>query len=199
MFANMKKTPLYPDWDFIKEVETYGSFNTEACFQCKKCTNGCPVTFAMDIYPDEIVRRTMLGQRESILKSKTIWVCSACETCTTRCPNSVKIAELMDCLKEMALKENIPCPQPQILSLHEIFLDSVKKHGRVAETAFLTTYLIRSGQVIQKFKDGTWVQEAKLGWELFSKGRSPLFSHKIKEREAVRRILTRLKEGKEKP
>lgn len=105
----------------------------------------------------------------------------------------------MDCLKEMALKENIPCPQPQILSLHEIFLDSVKKHGRVAETAFLTTYLFRSGQLIQKFKDGTWVQEAKLGWELFSKGRSPLFSHKIKEKEAVRRILTRLKEGKEKP
>ncbi len=195
----MNQKTLYPDFKFTEAVESLGPFKTEACFQCKKCTNGCPVTFAMDIYPDEIIRRVILGQRESILYCRTIWVCSACETCTTRCPNSVKIAELMDCLKEMALKENIPCPQPQILSLHEIFLNSVKKRGRVAETAFLTTYLIRSGQLAQKFKDGTWPEEVKLGWELFSKGRSPLFSHKIKDREAVRRILTRLREGKEKP
>ncbi len=195
----MNRETISPDFKFAETVESLGPFETEACFQCKKCTNGCPVTFAMDIYPDEIVRRVILGQRESILKCRTIWVCSACETCTTRCPNSVKIAELMDCLKEMALKENIPCPQPQILSLHEIFLNSVTKRGRVAETVFLTTYLIRSGQLVQKFKDGTWQQEAKLGWKLFSKGRSPLFSHKIKEREAVRRILTRTREGKEKP
>ncbi len=195
----MNQKTLYPDFQFTETVESLGPFETEACFQCKKCTNGCPVTFAMDIYPDEIVRRVILGQRESILKCRTIWVCSACKTCTTRCPNRVKIAELMDCLKEMALKENIPCPQPQILSLHEIFLNSVKKRGRVAETAFLTTYLIRSGQLAQKFKDGTWPEDAKLGWDLFSKGRFLLFSHKIKEREAVRRILTRLREGKEKP
>jgi len=195
----MNRETISPDFKFTETVESLGPFQTEACFQCKKCTNGCPVTFAMDIYPDEIVRRVILGQRESILKCRTIWVCSACETCTTRCPNSVKIAELMDCLKEIALKENIPCPQPQILSLHEIFLNSVKKRGRVAETTFLTTYLIRSGQLAQKLKDGTWQEEAKLGWELFSKGRSPLFSHKIKEREAVRRILTRSREGKKKP
>jgi len=195
----MKPEPIFPDGDFVKTVEGYGPFQTEACFQCKKCTNGCPVTFAMDIYPDEVVRRVILGQRESVLRCNTIWVCAGCATCTTRCPNQVKIAELMDCLKEMALKANIPCPQPQILSLHENFLNNIKNRGRVAETAFLTTYMIQSGQLAQKIKDGTWFAEAKKGWELFSKGRSPLFVPKTKEREAVRRMLTRSRRGQEKP
>jgi hypothetical protein len=105
----------------------------------------------------------------------------------------------MDGLKEMALMENIPCPQPQILKLHETFLNSVKNRGRVAETAFLTTYLIRSGQMVQKVKDGTWHEEAKLGWKLFRKGRSPLFSHQIKDRATVRRMLTPYRKRGETP
>ena len=71
----------------------------------------------------------MLGQREKVLNCKTIWICSACETCTTRCPNEVRIAELMDHLKEIAVRENIPCPEPQVLRLHQSFLKNIRKTG----------------------------------------------------------------------
>lgn len=186
----MDKKPLYPDFEFVKEVETSGPFQTETCFQCRKCTNGCPVTFAMDLYPDEVVRMVLLGQRQKVLGCQTIWVCAACETCTTRCPNEVRIAELMDCLKEMALKANITCPEPKILTLHETFLKNLRKHGRVSEASFLVAYLLRSGELLQKWQAGTWQAEAKLGWTLFSKGRLPLFSQKSKGRTEVRQILT---------
>ncbi len=182
--------PITPDSSFFRTVESLGPFNTGTCFQCRKCTNGCPVTFAMDLYPDEVVRLVNLGQRETVLTCRTVWVCSACETCTTRCPNGVRIAELMDGLKEMALRENVPCPQPQILALHQAFLNNIKNRGRVAESAFLTTYLIRSGQLMQRIKTRTWQEEARLGWELFKKGRSPIFSHRTKDRAAIRRMLT---------
>jgi heterodisulfide reductase subunit C len=190
----MVKKTIYPDYQFIKEVERFGPFQAEACYQCGKCTNGCPVTFAMDLFPDELIRMVLLGQRERVLGSKTIWVCSACETCTTRCPNEVMVAELMDCLKEMAIQGQIDCPQPQILTLHETFLRNVKTHGRVFEATFLPTYLFRSGQIVRKWREGTWQAEVKLGWELFSKGRISLLPRKNKGIKGIRQILTSSKQ-----
>jgi len=187
----MDKQPLYPDFEFIKEVETSGPFQTEACFQCRKCTNGCPVTFAMDLYPDEVVRMVLLGQRQKVLGCQTIWVCAACETCTTRCPNEVRIAELMDCLKEMALEANISCPEPQILTLHETFLKNVQKRGRLFEATFLPGYLLQSGELMRIWQDGTWGEQAKVAWGLLSKGRMPLRPQKIKERKIIRQMISR--------
>jgi heterodisulfide reductase subunit C len=131
----------------------------------------------------------ILGQRETVLGCRTIWVCAACETCTTRCPNEVKIAEMMDCLKEMAVQESVPSPQPQILTLHETFLNNIKKWGRVYETALLPTYLLRSGELKHKWQAGTWQDEIKLGLQMVSKGRFPLLPKAIKGKREVRKIL----------
>ncbi len=182
---------LHPDFEFVKEVETAGPFQTTACFQCRKCTTGCPVTFAMDLYPDEVVRRVLLGQRQKVLSCQTIWVCAACETCTTRCPNEVRISELMDCLKEMALKANIACPEPQILTLHESFLKNIQKRGRVFEATFLPGYLLQSGELMRQFQDGSWGEQAKVAWAMLSKGRMPLWPQKIKARKIVRQMIAR--------
>jgi heterodisulfide reductase subunit C len=186
----MTKETLHPDYQFLGELESAGPFQAQACFQCRKCTNGCPVTFAMDLLPDEVIRMVILGQREQVLSCRTIWVCAACETCTTRCPNMVMIAELMDHLKTMAIEAGIPCPQPQILSLHETFLKNVSKRGRVFEASFLATYLLRSGELVRKWKDGTWRPEVKLGWEMMAKGRMPLLPGKRQGQKEVRRILS---------
>lgn len=190
----MPQETLRPDFQFIEQVEAAGPFQTSACFQCRKCTNGCPVTFAMDIYPDQVIRLVLLGQREAVLSCETIWVCAACETCTTRCPNEVKIAELMDCLKEMAIQEGVPSSQPQVLALHETFLSNVKKRGRVFEGTLIPMYLLRSGGLSGKLKDGTWRDEMKMGWHLFSKGRLALFPKSIKGKKEIRTILSHSKD-----
>ncbi len=182
---------ITPGYEFTEEVEKGGSFKVEVCFQCRKCTTGCPVAFAMDLFPDEVIRMVILGQREKVLSCQTIWICSACETCTTRCPNEVKIAELMDHLKEMAIRENVPCPKPQVLSFHKIFLKNIEKRGRIFESTLLPAYLLRSGQLLKRWKDGTWLAELGLGWKLFSKGRMPLWPHKNKGKKEISKILFR--------
>jgi heterodisulfide reductase subunit C len=189
----MNRETIYPDYHFAEELLEGGPFQTEACFQCRKCTNGCPVSFAMDLFPDEVVRLVLLGQKEKVLNCKTIWICAACETCTTRCPNEVRIAELMDHLKEMAIKENVPCPVPQVLTLHETFLNNVKKRGRVFETTLLPAYLLKSGRIPRKLKDGTWLEEARLGWKMFFKGRMPFFQKKIRGKKDVKGLFKTLK------
>ena len=52
----MPQETLTPDYSLLDQIEAVGPFQTGACFQCRKCTNGCPVTFAMDLYPDEVIR-----------------------------------------------------------------------------------------------------------------------------------------------
>ncbi|MGD2271797.1 MAG: 4Fe-4S dicluster domain-containing protein [Desulfobacterales bacterium] len=195
----MPRETLYPNYELLEKFETAGPFLTAACFQCRKCTNGCPVTFAMDIYPDEVIRMVLLGQREAVLRCNTIWVCAACETCTTRCPNEVKIAELMDFLKEMAVQEGMTCPQPQILNLHETFLENVKKRGRVFESTFLAYYLLRGGKLRRKWNNGRWLDELKLGWQMLCRGRLPLFPRAITGKKEVRAILSHSKPVKSKP
>jgi heterodisulfide reductase subunit C len=184
---------LDPDYRFLNQIEAEGPFQTGACFQCRKCTNGCPVTFAMDLYPDEVIRMVILGQRETVLNCQTIWVCAACETCTTRCPNEVKIAELMDCLKEMAVQEGVPSSQPRILALHETFLNNIKKRGRLYETTLLPAYLLKSGELLDKWNSGTWRYDLNLGRQMFSKRRLPLMPKTIKGKREVRKILARRK------
>ena len=189
----MSQKILDPDYRLLEQIEAEGPFQTGACFQCRKCTNGCPVTFAMDLYPDEVIRLVILGQREPVLNCQTIWVCAACETCTTRCPNDVKIAELMDCLKEMAVHEGVASSQPRILALHETFLNNIKKRGRLYETTLLPAYLLKSGKLPDKWNSGEWRYDLKLGRQMFSKGRLPLMPKSIKGKKEVRQILTRRK------
>ena len=190
----MSQKILDPDYRLLEQIEAEGPFQAGACFQCRKCTNGCPVTFAMDLYPDEVIRMVILGQRETVLNCQTIWVCAACETCTTRCPNEVKIAELMDCLKEMAVQEGVPSSQPRILALHETFLNNLKKRGRLHETTLLPTYLLKSGQLLERWNSGTWRYDLNLGRQMLSKGRLPLMPNSIKGKREVRKILARRKQ-----
>ncbi len=185
----MSQETLTPDYGLLDQIEAVGPFNIGACFQCRKCTNGCPVTFAMDFYPDEVIRMVSLGQREAVLSCQTIWVCAACETCTTRCPNDVRIAELMDCLKEMTLREGVSAAEPKILALHETFLDNIKQRGRLYETTLLPAYLLKSGALLEKWQTGTWRYELNLGRKMFSKGRLTLMPKSIKGKREVRRIL----------
>ena len=185
---------LDPDYRLLEQIEAQGPFQAGACFQCRKCTNGCPVTFAMDLYPDEVIRMVILGQRETVLACQTIWVCAACETCTTRCPNDVKIAELMDCLKEMTVHEGMPSAQPRILALHQTFLNNIKKRGRLYETTLLPAYLLKSGKLLEEWNSGIWRYDLKLGSRMLSKGRLPLIPKSISGKKEVRKILAQRKQ-----
>jgi len=78
--------------DFLEEVNQHSGEKVQLCFQCFKCSLGCPVSFAMDYLPHQLLRMVQMGLKDRVLHSHTIWVCAACETCTTRCPNHIDIA-----------------------------------------------------------------------------------------------------------
>jgi heterodisulfide reductase subunit C len=145
--------------------------SVSACFQCKKCSGGCPLTFAMDLLPDRVIRLALLGQEEQLLKCRTIWVCSSCETCTTRCPNGIDIAGTMDWLKEEALRRGY-ASQPGVARFHRTFLETVRlSGGRLSEPLLLGLYQLKGGVSLEKLKSGALLSELRLGWELARRGR----------------------------
>jgi heterodisulfide reductase subunit C len=93
-----------PNSTLRKQIEKLSGEKISACFQCEKCTNGCPLTFAMDILPHRVMHGIHLGLADEIINSDTIWVCASCETCTTRCPNEIDIAHVMDTLRQISAK-----------------------------------------------------------------------------------------------
>lgn len=178
---------IEPMWS--EEVEKKSGVRLSSCFQCGKCTNGCPLTFAMDIYPDKVIRLVQMGQKERVLSSSTIWVCSACETCTTRCPNGVDVAGVMDYMKETAIRNGITIPHPNTYVFHKIFFDEIRKRGRISEAWLMKNYLLRSGEFRRKWKDKSVFEDLSLAWTMFKKGRMPIFPRKIKGMRDIRQIV----------
>ncbi len=88
---------------FVAKVEKVSGQKLWACYQCGKCSAGCPMAAHMDILPNQIVRMAQLGMQKKLLASKTIWTCVSCMTCNSRCPKDIRIAEVIESLRQTAL------------------------------------------------------------------------------------------------
>lgn len=166
-----EKEPLRPTAD-LGAALTAAQLSVNACYQCKKCSSGCPLTFAMDLLPDKVIRLALLGQEEQVLASNTIWVCSSCETCTTRCPNGIDIAGVMDHLKEEAVKRGLAVPQEAVRDFHQSFLQAIRLGGgRLSEPLVLGLFSMKSGRFLQKLRSGEYKADLALAWELKKRGR----------------------------
>ncbi len=158
-----------------------GSHHLADCYQCGKCTAGCPVTSFMDLMPHEVVRYCQLGRRDDVLQSRTIWVCASCETCSTRCPKDFDIAGLMDTLREISAREGkAAVTERDIIRFHKAFLDMTKQFGRLYELGLVGDYKTRSLHLLQ---------DAALGPKMFFRGKLVLIPHRVKNPRAVRRIF----------
>jgi heterodisulfide reductase subunit C len=168
--------------------------SVSACYQCRKCSSGCPLAFAMDLLPDRVIRLALLGQEEELLRCRTIWVCAACETCTTRCPNGIDIAGTMDWLKEEALKRGY-ASQPGVARFHQAFLETVRlAGGRLSEPLLLGLYQWRGGLTLEKIKSGTLLNDLRLGWELARRGRLvPKLPHRLQGSGDIKEMFARAK------
>jgi len=92
--------------DFVKKVEEISGQNILSCYQCGKCSAGCPSVEEMDILPSQIIRLVQLGQEDQIENFKTMWVCASCNTCAVRCPRGVDLAKIMEAVRLVVLRRN---------------------------------------------------------------------------------------------
>lgn len=103
--------------DFVRELEEISGENLLSCYQCGKCSAGCPIATAMDLLPNQIIRMAQLGLEEDILNSKAPWLCAACLTCTSRCPRGVDIARIMGAVRSITLRTGANRIEPSELDV----------------------------------------------------------------------------------
>ena len=103
MRTNLSRRKIHDP--FVTKVEELSGQNLLGCYQCGKCSAGCPAVQEMDILPNQIIRFAQLGLKEELLASKAIWVCASCMTCNVRCPKGINIAEVSEAIRQILLRQ----------------------------------------------------------------------------------------------
>ena len=176
------------DLSFLKEVEQESGERISACYQCYRCTNSCPVLSDMDVLPHRVIRYVMLGEKERVLGSKTIWSCLQCYTCSVRCPNDIHIGHVFDTLRKTSVREQ-KAQNKDVWKFDELFLDSVRRHGRLYELEAIMRYKL--GKMEMKGSMG----DAKMGLDMVRKGRINMLPHNIKDKKGLKEIFERVAAG----
>lgn len=171
---------VQPDLSFLGLVEQRSEQPVSRCYQCRKCTNGCPLAFAMDWTPNQVMRLVQLGQKDDLLGSHTIWICAACQTCTARCPNQIDIARVMDTLRQLCLQQGARPAEPDVVKFHRAFLGSIRQHGRVYELGMVMRYKLSTGRLLD---------DMRLGWAMFRRGKLRLLPEAIRAKHEVRAMF----------
>lgn len=168
------------DLAFADEVAARSGENIAACYQCGKCTAGCPMAAEMDLVPNQVMRCIQLGLREVALGASSIWLCTTCTTCTTRCPRDIDLARVMDSLRALALESGVKPAEPQTPLFYRIFLGLVRRRGRQNEVPLMAAYGVATRN---PFKD------LLLGQRMFLKGKLNPFGPRVRNIEQVRRLF----------
>ena len=187
----MQSTELHEDLrsSLRAKVERLLGESVNECYQCGKCTAGCPLNDEFDYMPNQILRMLQMDIPEideKILSSYSIWLCLACETCSSRCPQEVEIPEIMDFLRQESVRQNKINPKAKdIVSFHKSFLETVKNSGRLHEVGLIASYKLRTMHLLQDVTSAP---------KLFFDGKLSIFPHTIKNSKAIERIFQKAEE-----
>jgi heterodisulfide reductase subunit C len=162
------------------DVRDHTGLNPARCYQCGKCSAGCPMATETELRPHDVMRMVARGQRERLLGSESIWLCLTCETCAARCPNGCDPAATIDALRGLAVRADPSAPPARIGAFHRSFLDQIRTHGRVFEFGLVLSY---------KFRTGALFQDVLSAPGMMSRGKLGFSPQKVRAIDEVRRIF----------
>lgn len=166
-------------------VEKLSEQKVSRCYQCGKCTAGCPTAYLMDFTPRQVMRAIQFGLADQLMESKSYWMCVFCQTCTARCPQEIDIARVMESLRVLSAMQGRAPVDMELGVFHKHFMALIERYGRVWEVGLGGLYNLTSGHLLAN---------VSLLPEMLSKGKLPLFPHKTKNMEEIRRIFEKARE-----
>jgi len=186
----IKTSQLHPN--FKDEIANEpGGENIKRCFNCTGCTLGCPVTeIDKGFNPRKIIRKALLGMRNEVLTDEYVWLCASCYLCYERCPQNVKVNEVIGAIRTIAQREaragNITLRNPKLL-FDSLFIDSVRENGRWHEAVVVTTFMLKTKGI------GGIIDYAPMALKLFKKRKLSIFPHKIRGTDQIERLMSRVR------
>jgi heterodisulfide reductase subunit B len=155
--------------DLAERIQEELGQNVYLCYQCVKCTSGCPVGKYFDWQPNQIMRALQLGHEDIALEAQTPWLCASCQACTTRCPQDLDIAAIMDFLTREALDQGIDPPIQEVNNLNKAFLREVRLWGRSYELGLMAELKLRN------IRTHPITEDLDMGFKMIAKNKFPFF------------------------
>lgn len=163
------------------------------CYQCGKCTAGCPVADEMDETPSRLLRLLQTDRpahERRALGSHAIWLCLGCETCVSRCPNEVDVPKAIDHLRAEAVAGGLTHRNARdILAFHRAFLGTIGGRGRLYELELIARYKLATGHLLQ---------DVAVAPAMFAKGKIGLLPHRVRDR-ATSRVFEAARRAERRP
>ena len=179
----------------IADVELLARTKVADCYQCGKCSAGCPRAEQMDLLPSTVIRLVQYGEIKKAASAESVWQCVSCLTCSTRCPKSVDIAGVIDALKEISIKTKCVHPKHRrTLAFQRSFLNVIRRNGRVNEIEMVTEYKIRG--FLGDANPVLAMKDASLGLPMLKRNKLHLkVGSSVKDKALVKRIFSKCSEG----
>lgn len=119
------------------------------CYQCGKCSAGCPMGTEMTLKPHDVMRLVATRKSRRAAADESIWLCLTCETCSARCPNDCDPAGVIDTLREVSLETDVADAPRRIAAFHRAFLAQIESNGRLHEMGMVMDYKLRTGDLMK--------------------------------------------------
>ncbi len=157
--------PLTIGSELAQNIQEELGENVYLCYQCVKCTSGCPVSAYFDWQPNQILRALQLGQEDIVFEAETPWLCASCQTCTTRCPQNIDITAIMEFLTREALERGYKPPVSEVKLFNDAFMREVRLWGRSYELGLMGEMMLRTGKIMENMDLGMkYLQKRKVSF-----------------------------------
>jgi len=186
---------------FLREVEANveeGDW-VKMCMQCGVCSGSCPLGNAWDHPPQELFMMIRAGQREEVLASESMWMCTSCYNCIVRCPRGLPITHIMHGLANYANRLGLAPKMNPTRRFAKIFWDNISVTGRVNE-ARLSMRLYFMNGFVQGIKNAFAMRNIGLGM-LLARRLNPFglfMSGGIKQKSQLQQMLKKAYEIEDK-
>lgn len=171
----------------IDQITADANVDLKDCYQCGKCSAGCPVASMANMMPREIIRNLQLKNIDKVLESDMPWLCASCGMCQARCPQDVDLPSLMLACRRTALREGKK-PIREVNTFTKVFIDGVKEKGISDEAVLAMKFNVSTGHLMQ---------DALSAPKMVTRGMLNLKEHKVEGANEVKGIIerARLAEG----
>lgn len=174
---------------FLEELKSLSGQDPAQCYQCGKCSAGCPVRDFVSDAPNKVIRYAQLGFYEAALNNSTIWACAGCQTCASRCPQEFNLARFMDALRQMAIEKGYTSADKDTYQFHKAFLAQIKRFGKSYELGLIGEYKLRTGHLLQ---------DVDLAPTMLGKGKMAILPHTVSKTSVMKRIFKRAEQVEDK-
>ncbi len=130
--------------DLAKLIREECGENVYLCYQCEKCSSGCPTATAMRYRPAQMMRLAQFGLEDMLATDASLWRCLGCDTCTAHCPHELSVRRLVEVMRQHVMQERYLVGGVEALDGDEALRRGIQALGAMGER--ISTHYNVSGE-----------------------------------------------------